>query len=42
MLLGVIIAFAIVFLDPPLVLLGVAVTYVAAGLLMTLWQLRKH
>ncbi len=42
MLLGVIIAFAIVFLDPPLVLLSVAVIYVAVGLLMSLWQLRKR
>jgi CDP-diacylglycerol--serine O-phosphatidyltransferase len=41
-LLGVIIAFAIVFLDPPLVLLSVATIYVAVGLLMSLWQLRKH
>lgn len=40
-LLGVIVAFAIVFLDPPLVLLTVAVIYVAAGLLMSLWRLRK-
>jgi len=40
-LLGVIVAFAIVFLDPPLVLLAVAVIYVAAGLIMSLWGLRK-
>lgn len=40
-LLGVIVAFAIVFLDPPLVLLSVGVIYVASGLLMTLWRLRK-
>ncbi|MAX55026.1 MAG: CDP-diacylglycerol--serine O-phosphatidyltransferase [Alcanivoracaceae bacterium] len=40
-LLGVIIAFAIVFLDPPLVLLSAAVIYVAVGLLMSLWHLRK-
>ncbi|MGB2246570.1 MAG: CDP-diacylglycerol--serine O-phosphatidyltransferase [Alcanivorax sediminis] len=40
-LLGVIIAFAIVFLDPPLVLLSVAVIYVVAGLVMSLWNLRK-
>lgn len=40
-LLGVIVAFAIVFLDPPLVLLSVAVVYVVAGLLLNLWQLRK-
>ncbi len=36
-LLGVIVAFAIVFLDPPLVLLAVAVVYVVAGLLLSLW-----
>ncbi|MBZ2190570.1 CDP-diacylglycerol--serine O-phosphatidyltransferase [Alcanivorax sp. JB21] len=42
MLLGVIVAFAIVFLDPPLVLLTVAVAYVASGPLQTLWQLRKR
>ncbi|MEH6784921.1 MAG: CDP-diacylglycerol--serine O-phosphatidyltransferase [Alcanivorax jadensis] len=41
-LLGVIVAFAIVFLDPPLVLLAVAVIYVAAGLIMSLWGLRKQ
>ena len=41
-LLGVIIAFAIVFLDPPLVLLSVAVIYVAVGLVMSLWGLRKR
>ena len=40
-LLGVIVAFAIVFLDPPLVLLTVAIVYVVAGLLMSLWRLRK-
>ncbi len=40
-LLGVIVAFAIVFLDPPLVLLTVAIVYVTAGLLMSLWRLRK-
>lgn len=40
-LLGVIIAFAIVFLDPPLVLLSVAVIYVVAGLVMSVWGLRK-
>lgn len=40
-LLGVIIAFAIVFLDPPLVLLTAATLYVIAGLLMSLWRLRK-
>ena len=40
-LLGVIIAFAIVFLDPPLVLLSAAVIYVAVGLMMSLWHLRK-
>ncbi|MZR61379.1 CDP-diacylglycerol--serine O-phosphatidyltransferase [Alcanivorax sp. DP30] len=41
-LLGVIIAFAIVFLDPPLVLLSVAVMYVVVGLVMSAWQLRKR
>lgn len=41
MLLGVIVVFAIVFLDPPLVLLSVAVVYVVTGLLLNLWQLRK-
>ncbi|AFT71956.1 MULTISPECIES: CDP-diacylglycerol--serine O-phosphatidyltransferase [Alloalcanivorax] len=41
-LLGVIVAFAIVFLDPPLVLLSVAVIYVVVGLLLNLWQLRKR
>jgi len=40
-LLGVIVAFAIVFLDPPLVLLTVAIIYVVAGLIMSLWGLRK-
>ena len=40
-LLGVIVAFAIVFLDPPLVLLTVAVVYVAVGLLLSLWGMRK-
>ena len=40
-LLGVIVAFAIVFLDPPLVLLTVAIVYVTVGLLMSLWRLRK-
>ena len=40
-LLGVIIAFAIVFLDPPLVLLSAAVIYVVVGLMMSLWHLRK-
>lgn len=40
-LLGVIVAFAIVFLDPPLVLLTVAIVYVVAGVLMSLWRLRK-
>ena len=40
-LLGVIVAFAIVFLDPPLVLLTVAVIYVAVGLLLSLWRIRK-
>ncbi|WP_111658146.1 CDP-diacylglycerol--serine O-phosphatidyltransferase [Isoalcanivorax indicus] len=40
-LLGVIVAFAIVFLDPPLVLLTVAVAYVSSGPLMALWGLRK-
>ena len=40
-LLGVIIAFAIVFLDPPLVLLSVAVIYVVAGLVMSLWGLKN-
>lgn len=39
-LLGVIVAFAIVFLDPPLVLLSVAVIYVLVGLVMSLWRLR--
>ncbi|MCK0538449.1 CDP-diacylglycerol--serine O-phosphatidyltransferase [Alcanivorax quisquiliarum] len=37
-LLGAIVAFAIVFLDPPLVLLSVALAYVASGPL--LWALR--
>ncbi|MDX1805313.1 MAG: CDP-diacylglycerol--serine O-phosphatidyltransferase [Alcanivorax sp.] len=41
-LLGVIVAFAIVFLDPPLVLLSVAVIYVVTGLLLSVWRLRKH
>lgn len=41
-LLGVIVAFAIVFLDPPLVLLSVGVIYVASGLLLTLWRLWKE
>lgn len=40
MLLGVIVAFAIVFLDPPLVLLSVAVVYVVTGILLSLWGLR--
>ncbi|EKF74511.1 CDP-diacylglycerol--serine O-phosphatidyltransferase [Alcanivorax hongdengensis A-11-3] len=40
-LLGVIVAFAIVFLDPPLVLLSVAVIYVITGLLLSLWGIRK-
>ena len=40
-LLGVIVAFAIVFLDPPLVLLSVGVIYVASGLLLTVWRLWK-
>ena len=40
-LLGVIIAFAIVFLDPPLVLLSADVIYVVVGLMMSLWHLRK-
>lgn len=40
-LLGVIVAFAIVFLDPPLVLLTVAVVYVVTGLLLSIWRLRK-
>lgn len=41
-LLGVIIAFAIVFLDPPLVLLSVAVVYVLSGLVLAAlrWQRR--
>lgn len=41
-LLGAIIVFAVVFLDPPLVLLVSAVLYVLSGLLITLWGLKRR